>query len=148
MNIDTSRESNIDLQFRVCLNGIMKVDDENVQLGQMTRSPDAQLWLFCLSRSFSWGAVVRWIHSTWLEFCCGTNWCRLNKLLLLLPLLYLRFWIGSANEHVLGVNLHVYLRVQLDLVGPFQDSCVDQNAAVEGVVLEVGMQVQLVAIWD
>lgn len=36
----------------------------------------------------------------------------------------------------------------LDLVGPLQDSRIDDHTAVEGVVPEVGMQVQFVTIWD
>lgn len=35
----------------------------------------------------------------------------------------------------------------LDLVGPLQDSRIDDHTAVEGVVLEVWMQVQFVTIW-
>lgn len=61
--------------------------------------------------------------------------------------LYVRIRVDSAHEHVLGVDLHVHLGVQRDLVGPLHHRRIDHDPAVEGVVEEAGMQVQLVAIW-
>ena len=48
----------------------------------------------------------------------------------------------------MGVDLHLVLRVQLDLVRPLEHRGIDHHSAVEGVVLEAGMHVQFVAVRD